>query len=148
MTSQLLYNTEGLEDVIHVLSFINSYTTGLGIKGAVLDVDIVQRVVNSCRADFPHNGGVEQASGFKQAANFVCHFVAERPLLDPFPKEIVGDLVKVDNHQNAILAFALASQALNKSDIQRKDGIITIQNPILLSKHSYVDVIEALSNIT
>jgi hypothetical protein len=148
MTAQLLYNNEDLEDVIHVLSFINSFTGALGIT-AVLDTALVERVVQSSKIDFPHNGGIEKASAFKQVANFVCYFVAERPILDPFPKAVIGEkLAKIDNHQNAMLAFAIAEAALNQSTIEKKDGTITVSNPIQYSQHSYIDIIDALSNIT
>ena len=104
MSSQLLYNNDDLEDVINVLSFINDLTESMGIKDVVLDVNTVSRVVVSCKHDFPHTGGVATASAFKQVANFVCHFVAERPLQSKFPFQIIGnELAEIENHQNAQL---------------------------------------------
>lgn len=149
MTAHFLYNEDPIQDVIHALGFIDSFTSSMKIIDVSIDPNIVERVVKSCRIDFPHTGGVEQASVFKQVANFVCHFVAERPLADPFPSQIIGaELSAIENHQNAMLAFALGCEALNGSKIQRIDGEFNITNPISISKHSYIDIIDALSMIT
>nr|SPS04985.1 protein of unknown function [Candidatus Nitrotoga fabula] len=146
---KILYNKNDLEDVIHVLAFINSYTKNMGIVDVKIDTRIIERVVQSCKRDFPHSGGVDKASAFKQVANFVCYFVAEQPLQEPFPTKIIGDqLANVSNHQNAMLAFALAEEALNNSTIEKAGGNVTVDNPITYSKHSYIDIIDALSNIT
>jgi hypothetical protein len=149
MSSQLLYNNDDLQDIILVLSFIEAFTESIGVNGAVMDTNIIERVVKSCKADFPHDGGVQRASAFKQVANFVCHFVSERPMLEPFftdPEK--NSIAKIENHQNAMVAFALAEQALNKSKIQRKDKECIVANPIEYSQHSYIDIIQALSNIS
>ena len=144
--SSLLYNDEELEDLVNVLAYINDFTKGLGITPALLDPAIVQRVVRSCKLDFPYEEGISKASAFKKVANFVCHFVAERPMTSPFPAEIIGpELAKIDNHQNAMVAFAIAVRCLNGSTIRRKDGAKAVSNPIEYSLHSYVDIIDALS---
>lgn len=149
MPARLLYNPEDLEDVLIVLKFIDSYTRGLGIKYVDLDTAKIQGIVGSCRKDFPHTGGIEHSSAFKQVANFLCFFVAEAPILEPFPVEIIGTrLAKIDNHQNAIVAFALAEAALRDSKIKRKDGEFIVKNPIQYSAHSYGDIIEALAKVT
>lgn len=149
MSSQLLYNNDDLEDVIHVLEFMDSYTYTIGIVEVEIDLNTIDRIVKSCKQDFPHIGGIGNASAFKQVANFVCHFVAERPIVRPFSAAIVGnDMSKIDNHQNAMLAFALAEESLNNSDIMRKDGRKTVVTPIQYSRHSYVDIIEAFSNLS
>lgn len=147
--AQILYNNEDLENVIHVLEFIDKFTLSMGIQNVMIDTRAVERIVRSCVHDFPHDGGVEKASAFKQVANFVCYFVAERPLPESFPKEIIGnELAQVINQQNAMLAFALAEESLNNSTIERQTGNITVANRIHYSKHSYVDITDALSNIT
>lgn len=149
MSSYFLYNNENLEDEIHVLAFINNFTKELGVEAVHLDVNTIGRIVKGCKLDFPHDGGVQKASAFKQVANFVCHFVGEHPIVTKFPAHIIGnELARIDNHQNAMVAFALAEEALNKSKIERKDGIIDIANALEYSRHSYVDIIDALANIS
>jgi hypothetical protein len=100
------------------------------------------------RQDFPAQGGSPAASPFKKAANFVCYFVTQRPVKNPFPAEIIGnDIARIPNHQNAMAALHVAVDALHNATIQRADGPITLSSRIELSKHSYVDAIQALSNI-
>jgi hypothetical protein len=121
----------------------------MGIKDVTLDPALIERVVTSSKAEFPHEGGIEKASAFKQVANFVCFFVAERPILEPFPAEIIGaELAKIPNHQNAMIAFALAEAALVNSKIQRKDGEFEIKNPLQYSQHSYIDIVDSLASLS
>lgn len=58
------------------------------------------------------------------------------------------ELSKVDNHQNAIVAFSIARTVLHGSKIYRGDKICEISNPIKISSHSYGDIIEALAVAT
>ena len=147
--ASLLFNDDGVLDVILILTFIDKYTINLGITDVVLDVALIERVVSTSKADFPHDGGLGKASAFKQAANFACFFVAERPILEPFPVDAIGpELAKIANHQNAMVAFALAEASLHKSKIQRKDKEVVVSNPMKYSKHSYIDIIDALASIT
>lgn len=143
-----MYNDDPLQDTINVLKFINEFTKGFGTGPAVLDTVIIEEVIQNIRTDFPHEGGIEKASAFKQIAFFMCHFIEARPIIEPFPVEIVQRLARVDNHQNAIIAFGIAEEALHCSKIERKDGALDIKIRIAYSKHSYVDIIEALSSIT
>jgi hypothetical protein len=146
--SRILYNNDDLEDVTNVYSFINSFTLNLGIKNAETGPGIVERIVKGCKHDFPHSGGIDKASAFKQVANFACYFIAEKPVLEAFPSSIIGQLSRIDNHQNAMLAFAIAEEALNNSTIEKDDGNIVVANRIQYSLHSYIDIIDALSSIT
>lgn len=146
---QILYNKDHLQDAVFILAFINDFTTEMGIDSVVIDTSIIERVVNSCRQDFPCKDGIEKASVFKKVANFVCFFIGERPILEPFPKEVIGDdLAKIDNHQNAMIAFEIAKVALHGSIIQPANGDIEVMNEISVSQHSYIDILDALSNIT
>ncbi len=149
MATRLLYNDEGALDAVLILSFIDEFTTKLEVKGVVIDPDKVTSITTSCRSDFPYNGGVKAASAFKQVANFVCFFIAERPILEPFDSAVIGlQLATIPNHENAIVAFAIAEAALLGSTIKRKDGDFKVDNPIHYSDHSYVDIIDALANVT
>jgi len=145
---QCLYNEEPLQDVIHILQFINDYTKGLEISPVDIDTRIVESIVTSCTHDFPHNDGIDKASAFKKVANFLCCFIGERPIQDPFPGDHFKDLSSIKNYQNAVIGFELAKMALHKSTIMRKDGKFVIQNPIQVSKHSYIDIIDSLANVS
>ena len=115
MTSQILYNDDPMQDTINVLAYINDFTKGFSEAPAVLDAAIIEKIMQNIRTNFPHDGGIQKASAFKQIAFFMCHFIEAKPISEPFTAEIVQRLSKVDNHQNAIIAFAIAEEALYKS---------------------------------
>jgi hypothetical protein len=145
----MIYNQNTLQDTVQVLRYINDLTLELGITNVLMDVDAVVRVVEGCKQDFPHKDGIDMASAFKLAANFVCYFIAERPIKVAFSPDAVSErLSKVDNHQNAVVAFSIARTALHGSKIYRGDKICEICNPIKISSHSYGDIIEALAVAT
>lgn len=146
----MLYNKNQLQDIVYVLKYINDLTKELGMsEGALIDADAVFRIVEGCRQEFPHIDGIDQASAFKLVANFVCYFVAERPIKSSFPATVIGEkLAKVENHQNAIVAFSLARTALHGAKIFRNDKTFDVKNPIKISAHSYGDIVEALTGIT
>lgn len=149
MSSQILYNDDPMQDIINILKYINDYSVSAEIGTVTLDATIIEKVVQNIRTNFPHDGGIGKASAFKQIAYFMCHFVEASPILEPFPVEIVRRLARVENHQNAMIAFGIAEEALHQSKIELKTGgTMSIQNRILYSAHSYIDIIEALSSIT
>ncbi|MGJ7570873.1 hypothetical protein ACSFBX_10085 [Variovorax sp. RB2P76] len=151
---RLIYNDDDLMDAVTVLQYVDSYTAGIGVKNVIIDSGVVFSVVSGCKLDFPHIDGIEKASTFKKVANFICFFISQRPLRDPFPASVVGErLAKVDNHQNAIIAFALAMDALERSVVHKKQpsGEIEpfqITSRIEVSPHSYRDIVEALATAT
>ena len=141
-----LFNDKTNDDAKIILTFINDFTRGGDYPRLSISDDKIFGLVAGCRKDFPHKDGYEKASAFKKLANFIVHFIAEKPLSDPFPTKLIGnELANIDNHQNAIIPFNLAIKALEGAVIHRLDGDVTLRNPIRLSKHSYTDIICALS---
>ena len=145
-----LFNDKEHLDTQIVRDFIRNFTKGAGYSSPAVSADKIDALISRCRHDnFPHQDGYEKASVFKKLANFIVHFIAEQPLSKAFPRTLVGDeLADIDNHQNAIIAFNLAIKALEGAVIHRQDGDVALNNPIQISKHSYTDIICALSNIS
>lgn len=143
---------EGVDqDIATILTFITGYCAQFGVRHHQIDVPKIQAVVQGMRHDFPHDGGVAQASPFKKAANFLCYFVAERPVATPLPTEDVDpDLLKIDNYINALLALAIAVESLDGATVtwQCDDSRHVLRHRIQLSRHSLVDVVDALSTAT
>ena len=138
------------EDRVCLLQYINDFTKGMGYVKAIIDPGKCERVLRMTRdpsATCWGEAGLAGASVFKKVANFVTYFVAEQPLPDPFPPgTLSAEIAKIQNHQNAILAFHVAIDNLKKATIKRpNDEELNISNPIIVSKHSYVDIIDALS---
>ena len=148
MAFSILYNDDVETDLIALLTYINEFTKSLGAK-VVIDPDIVQSVLLGMRQDFPHVEGLKKASVFKKIANFMAFFMVQAPIQQPFPKEVVGEeLAALRNHQNAIIAFHLAIDSLDGAIIYRDNGkTITLENRIQVSRHSYMDIIEALCGV-
>lgn len=146
--SQILYNPDDLFDVTSILYFINEFTRCLNIHDVKIESRRLDAIVGGMKFDFPHIDGQDDASPFKKAANFLCYFVSERPILDGFPAEKVGkEIAQIHNHQNALVGFMFVCKALQKATIFRSDGVVQIENPIQLSKHSLLDIVDALAVI-
>lgn len=138
--------TDGVySDVTNILTFITSYFAQFGVSDHRVDVQAIESVVRNMRRDFPHVGGLEEASPFKKAANFVCWFVAEKPVGTPLPADKVGK--DLSRNTNAVLALSIAIESLHEAVLKwRRDGSEhVLKNRITLSKHSFVDIVEALA---
>lgn len=145
----MLYDTDETIDYVNVLASIDGFAEGLNISNLNVDLDQLESVLRGMRLSFPAQGGSEKASPFKKCANFLCYFVSQEPIKNPFPERIVGSTVaKIKNHQNAMVGLHIAFDALHNSTIHRDDGIFHLANKIELSRHSYIDIIQACSSIS
>lgn len=146
----LLYSGDSNTDTQHILSYIDEFTKNINVSDIQIEMNLLERVVKIMHQEFPCTGGLEKASVFKKVANFAAYFIAERPIQNAFPEEAVGsELFTINNHQNAIIAFSICIKALHGAKIVRDDGSeICLENPIKLSKHSYIDIIEAISVVS
>lgn len=122
------------------------------IKDENISIDIakIESIVQGIKRDFPHNDGLTEASAFKKVANFISYFVAERPIREPFIHEnIPEEVLKINNYENAVIALLIGLSALHESEIHCADGNCKVLVcPMQLSKHSFIDLIDAISNIT
>jgi hypothetical protein len=135
-------------DTINMVAFINEFTRESGLEDVDISVPKIQGILAGMRMDFPHFEGQDKASPFKKAANFICYFNAERPLANPFPASLAGDFLhQVSNHQNAIISFLYACEALHGASLHKHDcnEPCVIANPIKVSRHSFEDIIDALA---
>lgn len=150
MAFNILYATNPDIDIVSLLTYIDEFTKSLGEENVQIDVEKCMSVLQVIRNDFPHKDGLEQANVFKKIANFVCYFIAERPIVSTFCVESVGEsLSKINNHQNAMVALQIAIDSLHGGVVKAdsKDRQI-LKNRIQLSQHSYIDIIDAIRNIS
>lgn len=144
----MLYCQDERQDRLNVLASIDGFSEGLGISGLAIDADSLDSVIRNMRHDFPAQGGVEMASPFKKAANFLCWFVSLRPIQNPIPASKLGeDIATMPNHQNAVIGLHIAFDSLVDATIYRDDRKITLGNRIKLSAHSYTDTVQACCNL-
>ena len=144
----MFYHQDIDQDFLQITSVIDGFAEGLGIDIIDVNYDIIRGILAHMREKFPHVDGLERASPFKKAAYFFCHFAADAPIKKPLNASNVGDLLsKIPNSQNTILGFHTVCDALCGSWVERDGGRVTFSNPIAVSDHSYIDLIEAFSSI-
>ena len=136
--------------MVAILSFINGLAE-IYCKDSTISIDVtkIQAISYGIRMDFPHSDGLEKASIFKQVSNFMTYFIAEKPILASFSSEnFPPEVLKIRNHENAIVALLLGFAALHNASILKNGENVTLSEPIKLSKHSFIDMIDALANIS
>ena len=137
---------DGGTDVNTILTFIASIYEQFGLHAGV-DLHRIRACVLGMRQDFP--GGLDKASPFKRAANFVCYFVAVRPISTPLPDDFGPYLTDIGNHANAYIAFLLAVESLHEAELKWCDGSIhKLCKRIEFSRHSLIDIVDALATAT
>lgn len=137
-------------DVSVVLVYIARFYRTFGVTDQVnLESDKVMAAVRDMHRYFPYPGGSGNASPFKKAAQFICYFIAYRPIHTPLPDELIGPITKEDQkvaRSNAVVAFAIAAESLHKAVLTwNDDSTHVLENRIQLSLHSFRDIIDALS---
>ncbi|MEJ1408926.1 MAG: hypothetical protein RPU60_01705 [Candidatus Sedimenticola sp. (ex Thyasira tokunagai)] len=137
----MIYTEDPRDDLIAVLDFINSFAESIGHKPVRVDTNKCWSAIKGARDKFPYVNGLDEASAFKKAANFVAWFVGESPIERPF------ETTNLSNYNpNAVIAFDIAIYMLEQSSIHGTDGATrTISSPITVSDHSYYDILGALS---
>ena len=131
---------EGAADDAHALlaavtGFIHQYPD----KHFDLNLGAAVSVAHGMRQDFPHVGGLAAASPFKKAANFVVNWVAVSP--------IGSDDLDFANERFALMVAAISlhgAELHGTGDHPPR----TLANPIELSQHSMLDIMDALSETT
>lgn len=136
-----LYNDDFFLDILSIVSHIDEFGASIGISDVLVNVPMVKGIVLGMRKDFPHEPGVEAASLFKKTANFMCYFMATKPISSPMP----GDLGKLSACEtNAVFAVDIGLHALRGGIIHKKSGDQAIDS-VRLSVHSYFDLVDLLS---
>lgn len=152
MEVDFLYSGSEKFDIIHLLKYINDFTASIGMEDVEIDLEDLQEVIFNINNDFPHCDGIEKASVFKKTAYFVANFVCLSPIKtkikddNPYFKSF--DFSKIPNSENAIAAYFMAKDMLEGATIEKKDGVHTLDNPIVISIHSFIDIIDALATST
>lgn len=138
------------KDRDYLVQYIETFAQSIGMDS--IDYDILKiREVIAWSADDGHytSADVSDVSIFRKIGTFVAYFVSEKPIYQPFtsgllPSEILG----IENHQNAIIGFAVARYSLHNATIIRNGKEIILTNEIDESDHSYIDIINALAQIS
>ena len=128
-------------DLAIIYSLVDGFFAQYPNVTSSLDTNATTGIMYGMRQDFPYREGIQMASPFKKAANFCCYWTAAKPILmNPEPLSNV----------NAYFALMIALRSLHGARLDGHDGgdARTLTNRIELSKHSLVDITEALSTAT
>lgn len=142
-----IFTNNSIDDYNQILVLINEFSIAME-RPIAIDLNKLEAIIKGVYRDFPCKDGIENASIFKKAANFLCYFISERPIPNEFNKgDILDELIGFNNHQNVILGLYIVSSALKCAVINKTDGSgpILVKNSIKLSTHSYIDIVEVLS---
>lgn len=146
----MLFNESEQQDLNAVLASVDAFSEAWGLGSLAIDVEAVTSTLRGMRQDFPAQGGSAMASPFKKTANFLCYFVAERPIRNSFPTDVIGqELAAVRGHQNAMVGLHIVFDALHEATIIRSDGtVVALEERVAISRHSYCDLVQACSTLT
>lgn len=139
----MIFNKDPQTDLVNVLEYIDSFSEALGVEQVAVDSKACFESIMNSRMEFPYVKGIEESSTFKKVANFVCWFIAKKPIKTKFPDSAVKKLSSYD--PNAIIAFDIAISCIESSTIYSGKKVLTVSNKISISDHSYMDIMDALT---
>lgn len=147
------YEKNVFADTRNLFMYCDKFLEDSGILKYDVDEAKFISVLQVMRENFPHIDGLDKSNPFKKVATFVVNFIAERPFSEPFPDSFIIDgkqLNTIKNHQNAFMAYNIAVDSLVNAKIYQhgSETPLILENEIKISKHSLVDIIEALSTAT
>lgn len=148
---RLYFNDDVNEDLSSILVFLEGIGFNDSQKRMAIDISKIRSILNGVRQDFPHKDGMSKASIFKKVANFIVYFVSERPIQSDITGiiKMPSEIAEIPNHINTLMAVFIAIAALHEAIIHGENGEEKkLINKIKLSKHSFVDIIDALSSST
>jgi hypothetical protein len=147
----ILYSGDQHYDLINLFTYMDSFAKNIGFNRFDISAGACQSVLSGMKQDFPHKDGLHKASPFKKISNFITNFIVAQPIKSEFPDTLVINghkLNEIKNHQNAIIAFHIAVDSLENAIIYGKDDTkIELKNKIIVSEHTYFDIIDTLSNV-
>lgn len=148
---RLNFNENHHEDIKCILAFIEGIGFNPDKNTTAINVAKITSILSGIRQDFPHKDGMEKASIFKKAATLMVYFISEKPIESDEVGNLVfpNELKIIPNYLNTVIAVFIAFALLHNATIARSDGAeINLTHKIKLSKHSFIDMIDALSNAT
>jgi hypothetical protein len=140
----MIFSNNETKDYFEIMTLIDSFVEENSAKITIND-DKLFYMIKRLHAHFPCINGANNANVFKKSSAFLCEFIGER-IVENFECQMSDKLKKISNNGCAIIAFYIVTTMLNNATVQ--DGKESIKNSIELSKHSYIDIIDALSCIT
>lgn len=102
---------------------------------------------------FPIQAANTAQARSRRSLHYVTYFAARKPVITPLPSDILGAALTVEAgaiqaRTNAWLALEIAMESLYCATVQWEDGTRHhLTKRISLSKHSFLDIVDAFTNI-
>lgn len=148
---KLYFNESVTDDLKAILATLEGIGFNENDMKMAIDISKLRSILNGIRQDFPHKDGLDKASIFKKAATFLVYFIAEKPIQSEISGiiNIPDDIAAVPNHINTLVALFIAFESLHGALIHcETEGDKKLANRISISRHSFVDIVDALSTAT
>lgn len=148
---RLYFNENVNDDLKSVLAFLEGVGFNTENKRMAIDISKLRSILNGIRQDFPHKDGIDKASIFKKVATFMVYFISEKPIQSDITgiANIPEDISVFPNHINTLIAIFIAFESLHGALIHCATGDEkTLHHKIEISKHSFIDIVDALSTAT
>ncbi len=153
----MLFTQNRQEDLVNTFVAISAFAksfakTGITVDKIDIDASLLESTITDMREDFPSNNGTgfEQASAFKKLSNFMCCFMYHKPLQgisfdeSDYRDDSYKDYIK--QHLNALFSAYYMIHILKGVKITQENGdILTANNSIAITQHSFISFIESLS---
>ncbi len=148
-TMRLLFNDNPADDLRIVLGIIDGFAKKSSSLSLAINFSKLDSLIRYLSTDFPHKDGVQNASVFKKVSMFVANFCAERPVQGRLDKiDELGIFNDIPQYENALIALLIALNALQGAEIKKNGSMVILDKSITMSKHSLVDVVDALIGAT
>lgn len=145
-----LYGEDKSKAIHYFLLWVNEWLVGYEIESVTIDPEkAFSFVSNLRRSEFPAAGGFERASPFKKAANLYVFLHNLNPFVGSLPESAVGAEVARFGHSTAsLIGFSMVKSCLHGAHLEKAAQTVRIEQPISVSKHFLLDLIEASGGLT
>ena len=145
-----LYGDDKIAAVSLLMIWVNDWLAGADVKELNVDWDQAYRFVSNLRkSDVPAQGGFEKASPFKKASWLYVMLHTLNPFEGTLPNEVIGEsLAKFSNSTVSLIGLSMVRECLYGAQIEKDGKQVDIENPINVSKHFLLDLVEASGRIT
>ena len=135
-------------DAVNLTKWCGRFYTRIKIPTEI-EQSKISGVLAEMSSQVSKNTNIETPSVFKRAAGLTMAFMVKTPLTRNFSGSTIGkDLLRIENHHNAIASFEYCRFALEGAILRPAERTeFVLKKPIAVSEHFYRDLIHALSRI-
>lgn len=156
LSFEKLYDEDKLAAYQFFLLWVNDWLDGFDAPQVTIDEDLMMRFINNLqKSDFPAYGGFSKASPFKKAAYIYVYLHNLNPFVGTLPENMVGEEIGRHSYSTAsLVGLSIVRECLWGAELTKKSAdsenteTVTIENPLDLSKHLLIDLVEASGGIT